>query len=197
MFCPRCGQSYSDGAASCPSCGTSFTIHPASGRQQREQVPGAPGPAPAAATTFRLNVRPWARADMVIGGATLVLFVSLFLPWFQYAGLTANGLFHGYEYITLILALIISAYLVLRSGYESLPFDTVLSHDTLLMIGTGINLLLVFIGFLSRPVGHFFTVTYTVSWDFGAFFSLIAAVIAAGAALTRLVQARRPPAIPS
>ena len=57
--------------------------------------------------------------DRLVGGATLVLFIALFLPWFSvnFGGIigtaSASGLTaHGYLYITLILSLAILGLLV-------------------------------------------------------------------------------------
>jgi hypothetical protein len=61
-----------------------------------------------------------------VGAATIVFFISLFLPWFtSSAGIysaSVNGLWPGYMYIGLILALAVIAYLVLRAGFDALPF---------------------------------------------------------------------------
>jgi hypothetical protein len=126
----------------------------------------------------------------VVGGATLVLFIALFLPWFTYGGDSVDGLWHGFEYLTLIIALAIIAYLIMRAALPSLPFNLPVPHETLLLAATGVNLLLVLIGFLARPSASAFFVTVTADWGFGAYFGLIAALVALVAAASPVVQAR-------
>lgn len=149
-------------------------------------------PQPTATPTpgIRLDAARWSGADRVAGVATLVLFISLFLPWFTSGGYSVNGLWHGYEYLALILALAIIMYLVARAVVSPLQLNWPVWHDLLLLIGTGINLLLVLIGFLSRPSGSAFFFTFTASWAFGAFLSLIAAVVAVAAAASPLLAER-------
>ena len=91
---------------------------PGSGAEAPVPLAGAltapqPTPAPMA---FRLDATRWTTADRVTGAATLVLFVSLFLPWFSVsAGLgnftassSADALAaHGFLYLVLFLALAI------------------------------------------------------------------------------------------
>jgi hypothetical protein len=130
---------------------------------------------------FRFDSSRWAPADRVACVATLVLFVSLFLPWFGVSLLgitaTADGLTaHGYLYIVLLLALALLAYLVLRAGYETPPFRLPVSHERLLLAGTGLNLLLVLIAFLSKPA--------LAGWQWGAFVGLAAALAAAAPVAT-------------
>lgn len=125
----------------------------------------------------------WSTTDRVTGGATLVLSVSLFLPWFEYSGQTADGLWHGFEYVTLIISFAILAYLALRAGLGSMPLNSVLPHTGLLTWATVINFVLVLVGFLARPNASAFVVTITANWDFGAFLGLLAAVVAAAAVI--------------
>jgi len=77
-------------------------------------------------TAIAFDARRWSFADQVTGGATLVLLISLFLPWFGTDGgflsVTVNGMWHGYMVIAVMLALAILGYLVLRAGFGSLPF---------------------------------------------------------------------------
>ena len=98
--------------------------------------------------------------DRLVGGATLVLFISLFLPWFSVhlpilGTYTADGLSaHGYLYITLILAIGIIAFLAVEAlGLWSIPATSQLAREQLLLIATGINFVLVLIGFLFKPGG--------------------------------------------
>ena len=79
-----------------------------------------------AASQFKFDANRLSRADRIAGGATLVLLISLFLPWFSYRFGSAllsgtyswDGLVHGYLYLVLIICLAIIAYLVLLAGFE-------------------------------------------------------------------------------
>jgi branched-subunit amino acid transport protein len=123
----------------------------------------------------------WTKNDRIVGVATFVLFISLFLTWFSvsasYLGVTysatASGLSaHGYLYIDLILCLVILAYLVMRALFEEMPFKLPFPEETLLFVATAINFLLVLVGFLAKPGGS------GVGWSYGAFIALIAAIVA-------------------
>ena len=77
---------------------------------------------------FRLDLRRLSRADQTVGGASLVVLVSLFLPWFGFGTLGANisvagTTAHGYLVVVVITALLIAGYLLLRSrlGRVRLP----------------------------------------------------------------------------
>ncbi len=139
--------------------------------------------APRAATStpaFNFDAKRWTRDDRIVGGATLVFFIALFLPWFTAPGFTVNGqtfgggsvngLYHGYMYIDLILALAVLGYLVVRAGFEQLPFDLPLKHEQLLLGATGLTFVLTLISFLTKPTG--------AGWGIGAFIGLIAAIVA-------------------
>jgi hypothetical protein len=123
----------------------------------------------------------WTKNDRIVGVATFVLFISLFLSWFGASAsygvytysATESGLSaHGFLYIDLILCLVILAYLVVRALFEEMPFKLPFPQETLLFVATAINFLLVLIAFLAKPGGS------GVGWRYGAFISLIAAIVA-------------------
>jgi peptidoglycan/LPS O-acetylase OafA/YrhL len=124
--------------------------------------------------TFRFDAARLDRTDRIIGISTLVLLISLFLPWYGVSVLgfsaEADGLTaHGYLYLVLILSLAIAGYLVAQAGLlkqDSLP----LSHRQRLLAATGINGLIVVIAFLVKPGD--------TGWRFGAFVGVIAAAVA-------------------
>jgi hypothetical protein len=132
MICSQCGNNVADQAAACPGCGAQLNV------SQRPEVrvgaaAGASAGHAAAAMSpaFNLDLKRLTRDDQIVGGATLVLFISLFLPWFTVsvkgfgstlASGSVNGLYHGYMYIDLILALAVLAFLVMRAGFDQLPF---------------------------------------------------------------------------
>ena len=81
----------------------------------------------------------------------MALAVSVFLPWFGFGALgesisVSGTTAHGYLVIVVILALLLIGYLVLRSGWEEFPVNLPIAHAPLLLIGTGLQLLLVLIG---------------------------------------------------
>jgi zinc-ribbon domain len=179
MICSQCGNDVAAGSAACPNCGAQL----AGNVSQPAQAPaGAPagGAAPAAAgQTFSFDLQRLSRNDQIVGAGTLVLFISLFLPWFSgsvgiYSN-SVNGLYHGYMYITLIVALVILAYLVLRAGFAQLPFNLPFRHEQLLLVGTGINFLLTIISFVFKPAS---VPGVSIGWSIGAFLGLIAAAVA-------------------
>lgn len=139
----------------------------------------------APAQAFSLDLRRLSRVDQTVGGASLVLLISLFLPWFGFSGF--DGAFsvsgtstHGYLIIVVILALLMVAYLVMRAGWDKFPVNLPIAHAPLLLIGTGAQLLLVLIGFLAKPSG--------LSWEIGAYLGLIAAITAAGPVIVPAIR---------
>jgi hypothetical protein len=151
--------------------------------------PGARGPmgpmgaAPSAAPAFNLDLKRLTRNDQIVGGAAVVFVISLFLPWFTVsAGVfsaSVDGLWHGYMYITLILAIALLAYLVLRAGFEELPFKLPLDHESAMLVATAVIFVLTVLSFVFKPAGvadAFASVSW--GWSFGAFIGLIAAVAA-------------------
>lgn len=126
--------------------------------------------------------------DRVVGIATLVTMISLWLPWFSATysalGITSTGSIsgtgvHGWLWLEFILALALVVYLAARAAWDPLPFRLPVAHDRLLIIGTGVQFLLVLIGFFAVPsTGNVQGVS--VSWDFGAILALLASIAAAG-----------------
>ena len=164
----------------------------APGAQQDQYAPGPPGypygpgtpasqSAPGAAApagAFHLDLRRLSRVDQTVGGASLIVLISVFLPWFGFGALgesisVSGTTAHGYLVIVVILALLLIGYLVLLSGWEEFPVNLPIAHAPLLLIGTGLQLLLVLIGFFDVPVAG-------LNWEFGAYLALLAAVAAAG-----------------
>jgi hypothetical protein len=150
-------------------------------RQYDQYAPGAPtGHTPGAVAPrrpFRLDLHRLSRVDQTVGGASLIVLISLFLPWFGFSALgasfSASGTTsHGYLVLVVILAVLMIAYLILRSGWDEFPVSLPIAHAPLLLIGTGLQFLLVLIGFFDVPVAG-------LSWEIGAYLSLIASMTAA------------------
>ncbi len=193
MLCSQCGNDVANGSATCPRCGAPVHVAPgappaAAGGPAAGQNAGAP------AAAFKFDATRWSRADQIAGGGTLVLFISLFLPWFgvslgAFGSATADALTaHGYLYIVLILCLAIFAYLAMVAGFERLPVQLPLDREQLLLAATGINCVLVLIAFVFKPGGYG---SVGVGWRFGAFVGLIAAIAAVAPLAMPAIQARR------
>jgi hypothetical protein len=194
-ICTTCNLQVADGAAFCPQCGGAVSPLAAAPTDSPPAQPGAPsggaGVAPAGGTpAFHFNAARWSTADRIAGIASLVLLISLFLPWFSVSALgftvSADGLgSHGFLYLVMIVSILILAYLVLRAGWDTLPVSTSVPHETTLLIATAFNAVLVVIAFLWKPGGSL------VGWSFGSFLALIAAIVAVGPLIAPIVQGRR------
>jgi hypothetical protein len=188
MTCSQCGSDVAAGSAACPNCGAQ---QPGFGTQGAQ----GPPPQPAAAPAFNFDAKRWTRDDQIVGGASLLLLISLFLPWYTYsAGLFSGSVSgttgHGYLWIVFILALAVVAYLIVQAGFQTLPFHLPFSPAQLLLGLTGINLLLVIIAFLLKPgTGSGFG-DISVGWGFGAFVGLICAIAAVVPLALPFVRAR-------
>ena len=180
--CRSCGAPLAASGGSSPGTGTRGEASPAPHR-----APGAREASPADAAAFAFDARRWAFADRVTGGATLVLLVSLFLPWFGTDGgffnVSVDGMWHGYMVIDLILAVAILGYLVLRAGFGSLPFGlSVTATGSLLAGAASLNLLLAVVSFATKPAG--------TNWQYGAYIGLAAAIVAATAPVRSVIAGR-------
>jgi hypothetical protein len=187
--CPQCQSQASDEANHCPNCGAALSAAAAPAQAAPPQAAPAAGPPPSstppaaapagagaaasAVPPYKFDAARWTQADRIAGVATLVLFISLFLPWFTASGASVNGLWHGWMWLSLILSIVIIAYLVLLAGWEKLPISQDVPHLTAMMIATIVNAVLVVIAFLDKPGGS------GVGWGFGAIVGLIAALVAA------------------
>src|SRR5581483_11306814 len=134
-------------------------------------------PASAPPREFRLDPRRLSRSDQAVGGASLVVLVSLFLPWFGFSALGARlsvsgTTAHGYLVLAVIIALLVAGYLLLRSGWGEFPFPLPVAHETLLLTGTGGQFLLALAGFLDVPLAG-------LGWEIGAYLAVAAAALAA------------------
>src|SRR5215469_4981635 len=191
MRCAQCNEVNAWTLAQCRSCGAPLAASAGSGTG----VPGERAPAShrtsgareAGVTAIAFDARRWSFAAQVTGGATLVLLISLFLPWFGTDGgflsVTVDGMWHGYMVIAVILALAILGYLVLRAGFGSLPFGlSGAAAGQLLTAAAGLNLLLAATSFATKPAG--------TSWQYGAYAGLAAAIVAVAPPVRSIMAAR-------
>ena len=206
MFCGQCGGQVAEGSAACGRCGAPAGRGPArpasapppstfpaeasrpSTSAARTSKPGAspastpPASSPGAATQgFSFDAARLSQADRIAGAASVVLLVSLFLPWFTasagpFGSASASGMTaHGYLWVVFLLCVGIVAFLVLGSGFVKLPFSLPAARETILLAATGLNLLIVLLAFSIRPDGFG---VLSIGWAFGAFVALIAAIAA-------------------
>jgi hypothetical protein len=141
--------------------------------------------------SFNFDAARWTRAHRITLIATIVLFISLFLPWFTYnfgvGTISVDGLWHGWMYLTVLISLAIIAYLIARAGWNEMPFKLPLAEERFLLIGTGVSAVLTVLAFLEKPGGIGF---HGVGWGFGAILGLVAAIVAALPLAGPAVQAR-------
>jgi hypothetical protein len=181
--CPQCQTETSDDAAFCPQCGAtipqSFGITAEASAAPAGPPPStysyAATPAPGTAVysgAFKFDATRLSSADRITGIASFVLLITLFLPWYGAFGFSPDGLsWHGYLYIVLLVTIAILVYLGARAGLGTLAINKSLAHAPVLLVATLVNFVLVFLAFLFKPSGF--------SWQYGAFLSLIAAIVAA------------------
>lgn len=181
-FCPACGSELAEGAAFCTSCGTQRAPAGGSTGAPSDQPPRpAATSAPSQQGSFTFRIERWTKEDRISGIASVVLFVSLFLPWFGVSvtgvSVTASGLrSHGYLYVVLVIVILVVLYLLATAGVEKMPAE-VLSRHTWIMLGAGLaDLVLVVIAFVFKPTTGS---GVQIGWRFGAVLGLVAAVVAA------------------
>jgi hypothetical protein len=122
------------------------------------------------------------QTDRIVGGASLIVLISLFLPWFSaslgnISGTESGTSAHGWFWLVFVLDLLMLAYLAMRAGWEESPVKMPVAHAPLLMAATGLQLLLILIGFLDMP-GTGGVPGLSVGWAWGAFIGLLAALAA-------------------
>jgi hypothetical protein len=179
ITCSNCQTESAEGTALCPGCGAALAAAPA-GATAGASPAGAPAAAPAG-SQVKFDATKLTQTDRIVGIASFVLLISLFLSWFSVSlgpigSVSASGLSaHGYLYIVLILSIVIVALLAVRAlGAWAFPSTAPVTEEQALLIATGINFVLVLIAFLLKPGG----VGSGVGWSFGAFVGLIASIVA-------------------
>jgi hypothetical protein len=206
MVCSHCGASIDATSGSCPTCGAADLAASAPPTSVgapgvADTLIGAPSSAgPSAASSsgsswsgYRLDVSRLTTADRLVAGATVVLFVALFLPWFSEAvsvgtlvssSGSVNGLYHGYMYLVLLVCLAILGDFAVQAGYERAPVRLPVARDVLLLAAGLLDLLLVVISFLTKPSAPggsllgLVGLRVSVGWSYGAYLGLEAAVVA-------------------
>ena len=194
--CPQCGSETSDHAAFCPQCGTTlasgpttpptFTSPPppSSTQPSTEYRPAPSAGTTSAKSTYNFNAARLSQTDRITGGASVVLFISLFLPWFGAYGFTIDGLSdHGYLYIVMLIVVGILVYLGARAGAGKLQINNSVAHNPLMLVASTVNVVFVLLAFLFKPAG--------TSWQYGAFLAVIAAIVAAAPIAVPAIRSRQ------
>jgi cytochrome c biogenesis factor len=137
-------------------------------------------------------MKKWSQPERITAIASLVLLISLFLPWFTYnfgiGSVSVDGLWHGWMYLVFILCLVILVYLVTKASYAEMPYKLPMAEAQLLLYATAINFVLTLLAFVFKPGGIGFS---GIGWGFGAFVGLIAAFVAAAPLGVPAIRARR------
>jgi len=205
MICPQCRYEFAYSSGACPRCGAPWRAGPIQetgirtpGNATRHGRLAAYAEAPGRAQAFSFDPVRWTTTDRITGAATLVLLVSLFLPWFtasaSLGALTSSSsadalTAHRYLYLVLLVALLLIGYLIAYAGQKDTPGMRA-GHERLLAAASGINLLLVLIAVIFKPPG--ITPMWKMSWNVGAFIGLIAAIVAVVPLARSGLRARRP-----
>jgi hypothetical protein len=167
---------------------------------QGQYQPGQSGPifnGKSALPPVRFDLGRLTRVDRIVAGATFVTMISIWLPWFtgHYSALGESSTssvsgthLHGWLWLEFLLALALLAYLGARAAWETLPVRVPVAHELILAAATGLQFLLIVIGFLARPSTNGLA-GFSVSWGFGAILAVIASVVAAAPVVYPVVKA--------
>ncbi len=175
--CPQCQTEASDTAGFCRQCGGSLPATSAPGPTAEATRANAAANPAGSVPQYKFEASRWSTSDRITGTASVVLLISLFLPWFsasfdevtiRVSGLSA----HGFLYLVLFIVIALLAYLVARAGWDKLPVTTSVAHAPVMLVASLVNLAFVVIAFIWMPSGGF-------GWAFGAVLALIAAIVAA------------------
>lgn len=158
--CSRCLVEVSPGTALCPKCGAAI------------RRPVLPRTAPKRVRKSRQRLNALNAKELVVGPATLVLLISFWLPWYSIGPISIGGLSaHGWLSFAVLDSIVLIVYVLITAfGVGDLALQGRMSQDQLLALITGVNLVLVVLGFLLKPTG--------LSWSWGAVVALAASLVA-------------------
>jgi hypothetical protein len=171
--CSRCLVEVSPSTAFCPKCGAAI------------RRPVVPRPPPKRVGKSRQRLNELNGQDRIVGPASLVLLISFWLPWYSIGPISVDGLTaHGWLFIAVVDSFVLVLYvLIVAFGAGDLAAQGRMSKEELLRLIAGVNLALVVLGFLLKPTG--------LSWSWGAFLALAAAIVAFLPFGLPLIRARR------
>ncbi len=179
--CSNCQTEVAAGTAFCPSCGAAMGAG------------AAPAGRTGATPQIKFDISALSPVDRIVGIATVVLFIDLFLPWYSYNSgfgvFTLDAVWHGYMYIPLLISIaVVIMFAAAALGLWTLPASSAISRDHILLVATSVSFIFVLIAFLDKPGGS----GNGVGWAFGAFVGLIAAIAALVPLGRPFIEARRP-----
>jgi cellobiose-specific phosphotransferase system component IIC len=155
------------------------------------QSPPGVGPVrPGAGVAF--DVGKLNRADALFGGASFLLFISMFFSWYTFnysssisgdvSGSGSINGFDGWRYLIFLLALAGMAYVVAKA-IGMLPRLSFPNWQVMGAIGVA-EIVLVILAFVTKPSASYSSAFggYHWSWGFGLFVGFIMSIAAVGAA---------------
>jgi MFS family permease len=180
MPCAQCGTANPPGTKFCSNCGTPTSP------QTQAQAPAGVVAGAGAPATISVDFRRLGTGDIIAGIGTLLVFISVFLPWYTVGGfsgsLTDAG---GWRILILILAIITLLYLFIRTlSLQNVRLP--IAHWQLLTGLVGLQFLLTLLAFLVKPGGgDVLGDNFSVGWGWGAFVGLIVALVALAGGVLR------------
>lgn len=156
-------------------------------------TPGNPYSAGASAATpagvappYRFKLQRLTIIDQITAGATIVLLIALWLPWFGVSGggfdySTAGINAHSYLAFALLTSVVLITYLAARAGWDRLPIRPPIAHAPLLLVVGILQFLIVLIAFVSTPNG--------LDHSAGSYIGLVAAIGASLPIVIPVIQA--------
>jgi len=118
-------------------------------------------------SSFSFEMKRWSPAERTTAIATLVLFISLFLPWFTYnygLGSVSVDVCGMDGCISSLFCAGDSCLLVSRAGFSEMPFKLPIAGEQLLLVASVVNLVLTVLAFVDKPGGIGFS---GIGWGFG------------------------------
>ncbi len=155
--------------------------YPQGGGQYQPRPTGSVAP-------FQFDLKRLTQVDQIVGVATLITMISIWLPWYSVSGYGTTASFsgtwgHGWLWLEFVVALVLLGYLVMRAGWAESPVRLPVAHAPLLLVGTCVQLLLILIAFADIPYSGL-----GMGWDWAAFIGLLAALAAAGPLIAPAVR---------
>jgi hypothetical protein len=151
-------------------------------RQSPSNAPMAPEDETSTFHLENVNLRRLTVADKVAGAASLVLLISLFLPWYKVsvpgASDTLSGAgIHRFLWLAVLLSVVVLTYLIVHAtvGWDSTPMNR-LSREPVLLSLSVVQLVLMIIPFFDVP--DTLIPNVTVGFAYGAYVGLVAAIAA-------------------
>lgn len=140
-------------------------------------------------STFHIenvNLKRLTVADMVTGAASLVLLVSLFLPWYAVsfggASITLGGVaHHKFLWLAVLLSVVVITYLIVHATVAAS-----VKKEPVLLVLSVIQLIIVVVPFFDVPIAMVANVT--VAPAYGAFIALGAAIVSLIAVIVPFIR---------